>query len=229
MTEALAETDSGSISAHALDDSRADLLLQGKNVVALGPGISRHPDTVAFVRAMVERYRHTAMVIDADGLNAFENHAAALDGRNRTLVLTPHPGEMARLAGLPSTKEVQQDRLGLARRFATEHQLVLVLKGWRTLVALPDGTVWVNLTGNPGMATGGTGDVLTGMISGLLAQFPKESARAVCAAVYLHGLAGDVARERLGEQAMIAGDLIACLPEAMRRARAWAEEKLVRL
>jgi NAD(P)H-hydrate epimerase len=229
MTEPLAETEAGSISSRAVQDGQVDALIRGKNVVALGPGISRHPETVEFVRAIVDRYRHVAMVIDADGLNAFENAADALNGQNRTLVLTPHPGEMARLAGLPSAKQVQQDRLGLARQFAGKHQLMLVLKGWRTLVALPDGTVWVNVTGNPGMATGGTGDVLTGMIAGLLAQFPEDAARAVCAAVYLHGLAGDVARDRLGEQAMIAGDLIASLPKALQRARQWSGEKLVRL
>jgi NAD(P)H-hydrate epimerase len=228
MTEPLAETESGSISLRALDGDRFDSILQGKNVIALGPGISRHPDTVAFVRAVV-RHGNLPLVVDADGLNAFQDENSLLDGRQRTLVLTPHPGEMARLAGLPSAKEVQQDRLGLARRFAREHGVILVLKGWRTLVALPGGTVWVNLTGNPGMATGGTGDVLTGMISGLLAQFPDDATRAVCAAVYLHGLAGDVACERLGEQPMIAGDLIASLPEAFRRAKQWAGEKLVRL
>jgi len=226
MTEALAETPSGAIASRTLEDSHFPSLVQGKNVMALGPGISRHPDTAAFVRAVVERYRQLALVIDADGLNAFENAAPLLDGRDRTLVLTPHPGEMARLAGLPSAKEVQQDRLGLARRFAREHRLVLVLKGWRTLVALPDGTVWVNLTGNPGMATGGTGDVLTGMIAGFLAQFPGDVARAVCAAVHLHGVAGDVACERWGEQSMIAGDLIASLPEAFRRAKQWAGVRL---
>lgn len=229
MTEALAETPSGTIASRTLEDGRFPSLVQGKNVMALGPGISRHPDTAAFVRAVVERYGQLALVIDADGLNAFENAAALLDGQGRTLVLTPHPGEMARLAGLPSATEVQQDRLGLARRFAHEHRLVLVLKGWRTLVALPDGTVWVNLTGNPGMATGGTGDVLTGMIAGFLAQFPGDVARAVCAAVYLHGLAGDVACERWGEQSMIAGDLIASLPEAFKRATQWAGASLLRL
>ncbi len=229
MTEPLAETEAGTISLSALEYDRVDKLVEGKNVIAVGPGISRHADTVQFVRTAVGKYRQAAMVIDADGLNAFERAAHLLDGSGRTLVLTPHLGEMARLAGLPSAKEVQADRLGIARQFAREHHLILVLKGWRTLVALPDETVWVNPTGNPGMASGGTGDVLTGMIAGMLAQFPDDAARAVCGAVYLHGLAGDVARERMGEQALIAGDLIACLPEAMRRVKQWADEGMVRI
>ncbi|MFB3813711.1 MAG: NAD(P)H-hydrate dehydratase [Terriglobales bacterium] len=229
MTEPLAETDAGTISLSAMEYGRVDKIVEGKNVIAIGPGISRHADTVQFVRAAVGKYRQAAMVIDADGLNAFEGAERLLVGRDRTLVLTPHPGEMARLAGVASPKEVQADRLKLARKFACEHHLILVLKGWRTLVALPDETVWVNPTGNPGMASGGTGDVLTGMIAGMLAQFPNDTARAVCAAVYLHGLAGDVARESAGEQALIAGDLIECLPEAMQRAKEWAGERLVRI
>jgi NAD(P)H-hydrate epimerase len=229
MTEPLAETDAGSIAASVLERGQMDKIVAGKNVLALGPGISRHPDTVRFVHGVVSRYKDLATVLDADAINAFEGAAEALDGRGRTLVLTPHPGEMARLAGVESAKEIQQDRLGIARRFAREHQVVLVLKGWRTLIALPDETVWVNPTGNPGMATGGTGDVLTGIIAGFLAQFPKDAARAVCAAVYLHGVAGDLAREQIGEQPMIAGDLIAFLPQAFRKAKQWAGEKLVRL
>jgi NAD(P)H-hydrate epimerase len=227
MTEPLAETSAGSIAGRASD--RFAEVLQGKNVLAVGPGISRHPETVQFVRAAVAASRDLPCVIDADGLNAFHGAVAELNGSNRTLVLTPHPGEMARLLNLSSPQAVQQDRLGIARRFAREHQLILVLKGWRTLVALPDETVWVNPTGNPGMATGGTGDVLTGMIAGLIAQFPGRIPLAVCAAVHLHGLAGDAAREQFGEQPMIAGDLIGCLPEAFRRAQAWASEKMARI
>lgn len=229
MTEPLAETEAGTISLGAMGYGRMDAVAKGKNVIAIGPGISRHQETVQFVRTLLGKYNDVATVVDADGLNAFEGVTQALDGRGRTLVLTPHPGEMARLAGLPSPKDVQADRLGVARRFASEHQLILVLKGWRTLLALPDGTVRVNTTGNPGMATGGTGDVLTGMVAGFLAQFPDDPVRAVCAAVYLHGLAGDIACERMGEQALIAGDLIPALPEAFRRVKQWAREELVRL
>jgi NAD(P)H-hydrate epimerase len=229
MTEPLGENENGCISLRAMEYGRMDGVVAGKNVMAIGPGISRHPDTVQLVRAAVQKYREPMVVIDADGLNAFAGATAALSGEQRTLVLTPHPGEMARLAGLGSAKEVQADRIGVARRFATEKKLILVLKGWRTLVALPDGTLWVNPTGNPGMATGGTGDVLTGMIAGMLAQFPGDTARAVCAAVYLHGLAGDLAREAMGEQCMVAGDLIGQLPAAFRQAREWAREPLARL
>jgi NAD(P)H-hydrate epimerase len=227
MTEAFRETEDGTISSEALP--QLEKLLLGKNVIAIGPGISRQPDTVHFVHAFVHKHRDIPMVIDADGLNAFEHDAAALDGHGRTLVLTPHPGEMARLLGVSSAAEVQKDRLAIARKFAAEHQLVLVLKGWRTLIALPDQTVWANPTGNPGMATGGTGDVLTGIIAGFLAQFPHDVPRAVCAAVYLHGLAGDVARETVGEQPMIAGDLIENLPAAFRRAEQLARGGFVRL
>jgi NAD(P)H-hydrate epimerase len=225
MTEPLAETDAGTISLSALEYGRFDAVVKGKSVIGLGPGISRHPDTVQFVRAAVARYK-LPMVIDADGLNAFEHHVTELNGSERPLVLTPHPGEMSRLTGL-STADVQADRLGVAPKFAREHNLIVVLKGHRTLIAWPDGTVWVNPTGNPGMATGGTGDVLTGMLAGSMAQF--ELKIAVLFGVYLHGLAGDIACERMGEAAMIAGDLITALPEAFRRAHQWAQEVPVRI
>jgi ADP-dependent NAD(P)H-hydrate dehydratase / NAD(P)H-hydrate epimerase len=123
---------------------------------------------------------------------------------------------MGRLADI-STAEVQQDRLGVARRIAQEHNLIVVLKGQRTLVAKPDGEVWVNTTGNAGMATGGTGDILTGMTAGLMAQSMRDEFRAVLSAVYLHGLAGDVARDRLGEHSLVATDLLDGLPEAFRK------------
>jgi NAD(P)H-hydrate epimerase len=216
MTEPLAETDQGTLSPEAYGYGRMAQVLEGKDVVALGPGIGRHPATVSLVRQLVEDCQ-VPLVIDADGLNAFEGCTEKLSGSKRPLVLTPHPGEMSRLAGL-STKEVQQDRMGVARRFASEHQCILVLKGHRTLVAQPDGTVWVNLTGNPGMATGGAGDVLTGIVAGMMGQ-TADVAMAVRAAVYLHGLAGDVARERIGEASLVAGDLIANLPEAFKRAK----------
>ena len=135
---------------------------------------------------------------------------------------------MSRLAGI-STKAVQADRLGVARSFAREHKLVLVLKGNLTVVALPDGTAWVNPTGNPGMATGGTGDILTGMTAGILAQMADDPARAAIAAVYLHGLAGDVAAETMGEHSLVATDLLTGLPEAFSRATKWAGESMVRV
>src|SRR4029077_3744152 len=188
------------------------------------PGISRHPDTSAFVRGVVKKYK-MQIVLDADGLNAFENRAAELKDKAGALVITPHPGEMARLTGL-TIAAVQSDRLNVARTFAREHELIVVLKGHRTLIALSDGTVWVNTTGNPGMATGGTGDILTGMTAGLIAQNPDRIADAVIAAAHLHGLAGDVARERMGEHSMVATDLLTALPEAFRRVQA-AQSTLV--
>jgi ADP-dependent NAD(P)H-hydrate dehydratase / NAD(P)H-hydrate epimerase len=225
MTEPLGETEAGSISEDSLERGQLDDLVKGKTVLALGPGISRHPETSSFVRGVVRKYK-MPIVLDADGLNAFEGCAAELKEKPGTLVITPHPGEMARLTGL-SVAAVQHDRLNVARTFAREHELIVVLKGHRTLVARPDGTVWVNTTGNPGMATGGTGDILTGMTAGLIAQNPDRIAEAVIAAVHLHGLAGDVARESMGEHSMVATDLLGALPEAFRRTRKSAQDSLV--
>jgi len=170
----------------------------------------------------------TPTVLDADGLNAFEGKSDLLNGRGRTLVLTPHPGEMARLTGM-SIAAIQRDRINVARTFAKEHELILVLKGDRTIVANPDGEAWVNTTGNPGMATGGTGDILTGIVAGMLAQNPERAFEAVLAAVYLHGLAGDIARENVGEQSLVATDLLKTLPEAFRQTQALAGEKWVKI
>ena len=227
MTEPLEETEAGSISLRALEYGRVDRLVEGKTVLAVGPGVSRNTETAEFVRNIVKN-RKTPTVLDADGLNAFENHAAELSGKDRMLVITPHPGEMARLIG-SITAAVQRDRINIARSFAREHELIVVLKGHRTLIAHPDGTVWVNTTGNPGMATGGTGDILTGMTAGLVAQNPKRVLEAVVAAVHLHGLAGDVARENMGEHSLVATDLLKAFPEAFRRVRETAQEKLVRI
>ncbi len=223
MTEPLAETDAGTISAKAQD--RIQELANGKSVLAIGPGISRNPQTSELVRALVAKVQ-TPMVLDADGLNAFEGRAEELNGKGRTLVITPHPGEMARLAA-STIADVQKDRLGVARKFAREHDLIVVLKGHRTLVVRPDGEAWVNMTGNPGMATGGTGDILTGMTAGMIAQNVKNPFTAVLAAVHLHGLAGDAMRERVGEHSLVATDLLRGLPEAFRRTQNAARENLV--
>jgi hydroxyethylthiazole kinase-like uncharacterized protein yjeF len=213
MTEPLAETEAGTISAGQY--GRLDAAVQGKTVVALGPGISRNPETVQLIHTTVAKCAQP-LVLDADGLNAFEGRAHLLNGSKRPLIITPHPGEMSRLTGL-SIAEVQRDRIGIARKFASEHQCIVVLKGHRTLVAEPNGHIWVNTTGNPGMATGGTGDVLTGMIAGMIAQHPGEVALATATAVYLHGLAGNVARESVGEHSLVATDLLRFLPEAFLR------------
>ena len=223
MTEPLPETESGTIATGA--GVRIEELLKTMTVAAVGPGISRDPHTATLVRSLVVNQK-VPLVLDADGLNAFEGRTSELNGRGRTLVITPHPGEMARLAGC-STADVQKDRLGIARKFATEHELIVVLKGHRTLVVQPNGEAWVNTTGNPGMSTGGTGDILTGMVAGMIAQHPKDVLRAVCAAVYLHGLAGDVMLPDVGEHSMVATDLIHGLPAAFRKARAAAESKTI--
>ena len=223
MTEALAETEEGSIAATAAN--RLDELVEKKTVVAIGPGISRHAQTAEQVRRLVAKCE-VPLVLDADGLNAFEGRTQELNGAGRSLVITPHPGEMARLVGC-TIAEVQADRLGVPRKFAQEHQLIVVLKGHRTLVVRPDGEAWVCITGNPGMSTGGTGDILTGMVAGLVAQHPQDVLSAVLAAVHLHGLAGDVMRETVGEHSMVATDLLRGLPEAFRRTQRTALEKLV--
>jgi len=210
----------------ALEYGRMDELVKGKTVLAIGPGISRNPETAEFVRTVVGNYP-VPMVVDADGLNAFEQAAEKLNGKGRPLVITPHPGEMGRLTGLRAA-EVQRDRLHTARTFAREHELIVVLKGHRTLIVRPDGEVWVNTTGNPGMATGGTGDILTGMTAGMIAQNPEHVVEAVTAAVYLHGLAGDCALASMGEQSLVATDLVRALPAAFRRAREDANRRWVR-
>ncbi len=213
MTEPLAETKAGSISLRALRSF--DKLAEGKTVLAVGPGISRVLETSKLVRALVKK-QNLPVILDADGLNAFAGHPTELNGKGRSLVITPHPGEMARLLG-STVAAVQRDRINVARKFAKDHQVIVVLKGHRTLIADPSGNVWVNTTGNPGMATGGTGDILTGMTAGMVAQNPKRILEAVIAAVYLHGLAGDVAREQMGEHSLVATDLLQALPEAFRR------------
>ncbi len=223
MTEALDETDVGTISLKAKE--HAVELAKNKTVVAIGPGISRHPETSELVRELV-KHQKQPIVLDADGLNAFEGRVLELNGNGRSLVITPHPGEMSRLLGC-TIAEVQEDRINAARNFAREHELIVVLKGHRTLIAQPDGEVWVNTTGNPGMATGGTGDILTGMVAGFVAQNPKQIFEAVIAAVYLHGFAGDVACEVTGEHSLVATDLITALPEAFRRVRQLSLEKFV--
>ena len=203
MTDPLAETAEGVISRDAKIESAAE----GKTVVAMGPGLGRGPDIGAIVQRLSANLEQP-MVLDADAL------AANISGGGRTRVLTPHPGEMARLTG-KSTAEVQKDRVGIARSFATGRKVTLVLKGQRTVIAFPDGRVWINPTGTPAMGTGGSGDILTGLIAGFLAQFPKVPDVAVAAAVYLHGLAGQIGAKALGEKCLIATDILEYLPDAM--------------
>jgi NAD(P)H-hydrate epimerase len=218
MTEALPETEDGAISLRALEGGLLDKLVARKTVLAVGPGIGANPETAELVRTVVNKYP-LPLVLDADGLNAFDGHMDSFRKDLRpagTTVFTPHPGEMARLTGKPIA-EIQAQRVAVARNFAQRFGVVLVLKGFRTLIAFPDGQVWVNPTGNPGMAKGGTGDVLTGLMAGLLAQFPTHPVGEVAtAAVYLHGLAGDLAAGELGQHSMLAGDLLEKIPAAYK-------------
>ena len=209
MTEPLEETAAGAIDFSALDQ----VLEFNADVIAVGPGLGQDPSTSAFVQGLVER-AGVPLVLDADALNAFAGDPERLVGRDGVdVVITPHPGEMARLLNT-TTEAIQKERLRHAREFAATHRVHVVLKGNRTLVASPDGRAFVNLTGNPGMATGGTGDLLTGMLAAWFAQLLDAEAAAKLA-VYLHGTAGDLAEADEGEVALTAGDLSARLGDAI--------------
>jgi NAD(P)H-hydrate epimerase len=216
MTFPLAAIPAGEIAAANLASETLAALLAGKTVLAIGPGLGQSAQTVKFTSGLLFASQIPA-VIDADALNILAAKPvllAELARRGqRTLVLTPHPGEMARLAGI-SVAEVQANRLEVARSFAQRTGVTLVLKGARTLVAHPDGRVAVNTSGNPAMAKGGSGDLLTGLVAGLLAQYPAEAARAVEAAVYLHGLAADMAVREADQHTLLATDLLAYLSRA---------------
>jgi ADP-dependent NAD(P)H-hydrate dehydratase / NAD(P)H-hydrate epimerase len=178
--------------------------LERKTVLAIGPGLGMQQELVT----RLLRDAHLPTVIDADGLNSIAG--TEFRGRGVETVLTPHPGEMARLTGMKV-----EDRLVTARAFARERTVCLVLKGYRTLIALPDGRVWINPTGSPAMAKAGSGDILTGLIAGLIAQHPRQIDCAVRAAVWLHGRAGELAAEELTENCVIATDLLKYLPAAI--------------
>ncbi|HZO57197.1 MAG TPA: NAD(P)H-hydrate dehydratase [Bryobacteraceae bacterium] len=186
--------------------------VEGKTVLAIGPGLGTEAGVAALLKRLLDS--ESLRVLDADALNIVAQKGLSVAG----CIVTPHPGEMSRLTG-KTAAEIQNGRLEVARDFAMSRRCTLVLKGHRTLIAFEDGTVWINPTGNPGMATGGTGDILTGLIAGLLAQFPDRAREAVIAAVWLHGRAGDRAAEALGEQSVIATDLLRYLPRAMADAR----------
>jgi hydroxyethylthiazole kinase-like uncharacterized protein yjeF len=209
MTEPLEETPEGTVDFGAVER----VLEMKADVIAVGPGLGQGPGTAAFVQALVER-SGIPLVLDADALNAFVGDPDRLMGREEVdVIITPHPGEMARLLNT-SIEAVQHDRVRHAREFAATHRVHVVLKGHRTLIAAPDGRTFVNLTGNAGMATGGTGDLLTGMIAAWFAQL--LDAEAACKlAVYLHGTAGDLAEADEGETALVAGDMAARLGDAV--------------
>jgi NAD(P)H-hydrate epimerase len=210
ITKPLAETASRSLSPEALPDIRE--LLERADAVALGPGVSRNPDTQSLIRSVVRELR-SPCVIDADGLNALTPEMIGGREGDGPLVLTPHPGEMARLTG-KSTAEVLSDRDGVARELASTARATVLLKGAGSVVADRSEELHVNPTGNNGLASGGTGDVLTGIIAAFLARGMVE-AEAAALGAYVHGLAGDLAAEALGEAGMVAGDVLDHLPFAL--------------
>jgi ADP-dependent NAD(P)H-hydrate dehydratase / NAD(P)H-hydrate epimerase len=214
MTVALPETITGAFTGFEQAEEAIQSAVEGKNVVAIGPGLGNEPETQALAWELAARLQQP-LVIDADGLNALASASSWSAPAGVLRVLTPHPGEMARLEGI-STAEVQADRVQVARSFAQRHAVVLVLKGQRTLLAFPDGEVWVNPTGTPALATGGSGDILTGMIAGMIAQFPNDVPRAIAAAVYLHGRAAELGAAVVGEKCLLATDVLRFLPAAIQ-------------
>jgi hydroxyethylthiazole kinase-like uncharacterized protein yjeF len=214
MTMLLEESSSGGISINNFDPAKLNAMLNRITTLAIGPGLGRDPETAEFVRELV-LHSDLPTVLDADGLNAFEGRSHLLDGTKRPLVLTPHPGEMARLLGC-TIADVERDRITTARTFATEHHITLVLKGWRTLVAHSDGSVAVNTSGNPAMAKGGSGDILTGMVAALVAQFPKRIQQAVECAVWLHGASADLFARDQDEHTMLATEMLQHLSQAIQ-------------
>jgi ADP-dependent NAD(P)H-hydrate dehydratase / NAD(P)H-hydrate epimerase len=218
MTEPLAATRAGTVSERSLEGALFAKLLKGKRALAMGPGLTTQDETQSFVRAVVKGQPGVATILDADGLNAFAGRAAELQDRKGVLIVTPHPGEMARLTG-QTTADIQANRVPIALKAAADWNAIVVLKGHHTVIAASDGFAYINSTGNPGMGTGGTGDVLTGMLAGLVAQYAQNldaSGFAMLAAfgVYLHGLAGDIAYAETGGAPLMASDLIRAIPRA---------------
>jgi len=214
MTVPLQTTRAGAIALKNLQSGRWKKIEKGKSVLAIGPGLGTEPQTQQCIRTMV-RTTELPVILDADGLNAFDGRADELRQRkSKFLAVTPHPGEMARLLG-KSTRDVQGDRLKAAREAARRWNAHVILKGFHTLIAAPDGAVFVNTTGNPGLAKGGTGDVLTGLLAALTAQFKTgDWLRVLVLGVYLHGLAADIGVTEMDPSGLIADDVIALIPQA---------------
>jgi NAD(P)H-hydrate epimerase len=213
MTVPLPEASPGAISAAAVDSVLRAIDELRVSAVAIGPGLGTAPETVEFVRQLLPRISGIPVVLDADGINALTGNASLLGKLEGPVILTPHPKELSRVSGVP-LPDILKDRLGAAREFSKATGAFLVLKGARTIVTAPDGMTFINMTGNPGMASGGTGDVLTGLISAFIGQgaSPLEAAKL---GTYLHGLAGDIAAKTVGETSLVASDLIGFLPEAI--------------
>jgi len=210
MTLPFSEELPGVLGPKAFDEiMRASI---GKNCIAIGPGMGISQETEILVHKLIQEIT-IPMVIDADAINALAGHAECLHKAKTRHILTPHPGEMARLTGL-STREIQSDRVTFARYFARSHNVILILKGAKTIIAHPNGQIAINPTGNPGMASGGMGDVLTGIIAGIIAQgiMPGD---AVETAAYIHGLAADILERKMGKIGFMASDVIQSLPLAL--------------
>jgi ADP-dependent NAD(P)H-hydrate dehydratase / NAD(P)H-hydrate epimerase len=220
MTAPLPDAGSGYLVLDAV--GRIHELLEGKTAIALGPGISTDAQVQKVILKLIPETT-LPLIIDADGITALASRSEILKQGKGPVVLTPHPGEMSRLMGI-TTQEVQDDRIGVAKSCAATYNSIVVLKGNRTVIATPEGEVYLNATGNPGMASGGTGDVLTGIIGGLIAQgfLPLEAAKW---GVFLHGLAGDMAAKEIGEIPLIASDIIDYLPDALAEVKARANRQ----
>ncbi len=212
MTEPLPEESGGFLGQ--LSWPKVEKLLAGKSAVAIGPGLGDHRETGALLSRIIEAST-APIVIDADGLNVLAGTLISLKSLKAAAVLTPHPGEMARLTGR-ATHEIQADRIGCARDFAEKFKVIVVLKGSRTVIAAPDGSAYVNPTGNPGMASGGMGDALTGLITGLIAQ-GLDPLKAALLGVYVHGGIGDAIAAGCGELGILASDIIERIPAALAR------------
>jgi NAD(P)H-hydrate epimerase len=222
MTEFLPETEEGTS-----DCTGADKVLSGLSQIqamVIGPGLTIQPSTRKLIWELV-RYSTVPVVLDADGINAFVSPAEPLQNEaGQPVVITPHPGEMARLMGM-TVPGVQKNRLEIARECAERHHCHVILKGFQTLIAAPTGEIFINSTGNPGLATGGSGDILAGMVGRCVAGWNTKRRRPakadltdyLSAAVYLHGLAGDLAAEEKGMESLIATDLLAHLPRAFKK------------
>jgi NAD(P)H-hydrate epimerase len=217
MTEGLPATSAGTLAAAGVRSGRYAELLRGRTVLAIGPGVGQHPETQEFIRGVVAE-TELPMVLDADGLNAFAGCGDSLaNKKTRFLVVTPHPGEMARLLG-SSTAQVQQDRVKTAGDAAKRWNAYVVLKGFHTILASPSGHVFVNTTGNPALAKGGSGDVLTGLLGALIAQFGTEDLlRIVALGAYLHGCAADLLSEQSDASGVLAGEVAQAIPFARRK------------
>lgn len=211
MTAPLPETGKAFIAPEAMPV--LENLLSRASVCAIGPGMSRYPEAQGILRFVLER-SGVPVIIDADGLNALSEDTSILKGRQIPIVITPHPGEMARLLKT-TVEEIQANRMEVAREAAREWGVSVVLKGSRTVVAQPNGETYINITGNPGMATAGSGDVLSGIIAGLVAQGMRPDT-AAWVGVYVHGRAGDLAKEKTGERGLLAGDLVRALPALLK-------------